>query len=216
MKLTKPIIPLLVASILFTCAIRQGLAINKLKAETRQLSASVTALHSEQERTGKELTVKLTNITSELERAEQEPQARGNNFVPLDIPLEPELQEFCAETAEKHGVPNEIALAVIEHESRFVWQEPKADSNGLLSVGYMQINAPHWQRLKDSHGIDVCTPRGNIEGGIIILSEILSDYPLEKALVVYNYGAGGAKGIDSTEYSRAILEISEGYKQEVN
>ena len=126
----------------------------------------------------------------------------------MALPLAPDLQEHTWELSQRYSVPYEIIMAIIWHESRYVWPGEVIDTNGLPSVGYMQINQPHWQRLTETYGLDVHDERDNIEAGAVILAELLEKYPLEKALVAYQCGESGAKGIESTAFSREILEIS--------
>lgn len=74
----------------------------------------------------------------------------------------------------------------------------------------MQINLPHWQRLADM-GVDVSTEYGNIQGAIIILSELTEIYwrgdcTFEQIFVFYECGITGGRDIESTEFSRWIME----------
>ena len=123
--------------------------------------------------------------------------------IPLDVELQRLVHDLCKDT--HPDLTPELVFAVIEQESDFVWPGAVMDANGLYSAGYMQVNEPHWQRLADM-GIDIHTKAGSIQGGVQILSELLEDYPLEKALVVYQCGESGAEGIESTEYSRGVLK----------
>ena len=127
--------------------------------------------------------------------------------------LLPEMQMFTQEICNTYDVPYFIMLAIMENESGLTWQPAKTDTNGLPSIGYTQINYPHWERLQNEYGVDVATEKGNIEGGIIILSELLEKYDLEKALVAYQCGETGAKDLESTEFSRKILSRSKELSQ---
>lgn len=121
----------------------------------------------------------------------------------LDAELQKTMQEMC----EKYDVPFALALAVAEQESRF---DPDVISM-TDDYGIMQINSVNFDWLR-AKGIDPLDHKGNIEAGILILSEAIEkhgDYGL--ALMAYNCGNAGAKrlwdkGIYSTGYSRATIE----------
>ena len=121
--------------------------------------------------------------------------------------LDFELQKTMLEMCEKYELPFALALAVAEQESRF---DPNAVST-TDDYGLMQINKVNFKWLREK-GIEPLDPKGNIEAGVLMLSEAVkkhSDYGL--ALMAYNCGDAGAKrlwkkGIYSTEYSRATME----------
>ena len=121
--------------------------------------------------------------------------------------LDAELQATMLEMCEKYELPFALALAVAEQESRF---NPYAVSS-TNDYGLMQINKVNFDWLRKK-GIEPLDHKGNIEAGVLILSEAVKkhgDYGL--ALMAYNCGDAGAKrlwkkGIYSTEYSRATME----------
>lgn len=161
-------------------------------------------------------TVKITPIELEKLPAIQEPVPRHETMPVIDfealaieLNAEPELIKFVVQESIAQDVPYQIILAIGENESRWIWQEPKLDTNNRYSVGYMQINQPHWQYLNSDYGLDVTDPKENIKAGITIFKNLLDKYPLEKALVAYQCGEGGAEGIQSTEFSRRIIARGE-------
>lgn len=121
--------------------------------------------------------------------------------------LDKELQETMLAMCEKYELPFALALAVAEQESRF---DPYAISS-TNDYGLMQINTVNFDWLRKK-GIEPLDHKGNIEAGVLILSEAVKkhgDYGL--ALMAYNCGDAGAKrlwkkGIYSTEYSRSTME----------
>ena len=121
--------------------------------------------------------------------------------------LDTELQVTMLEMCEKYEVPFALALAVAEQESTF---NPDAVST-TDDYGLMQINKINFEWLREK-GIEPLEHKGNIEAGVMILSESVrkhGDYGL--ALMAYNCGDTGAKrlwekGIYSTDYSKATLE----------
>lgn len=121
--------------------------------------------------------------------------------------LDAELQATMLEMCEKYELPFALALAVAEQESRF---NPYAVSS-TNDYGLMQINKVNFDWLRKK-GIEPLDHKGNIEAGVLILSEAVKkhgDYGL--ALMAYNCGDASAKrlwkkGIYSTEYSRATME----------
>lgn len=125
----------------------------------------------------------------------------------IKTPLDAEFQATMLEMCEKYELPFALALAVAEQESNF---NPDAVS-ATDDYGLMQINKVNFDRLREK-GIEPLDYEGNIEAGVLILSEAVKkydDYGL--ALMVYNCGETGAKklwgkGIYSTEFSRATME----------
>lgn len=129
-------------------------------------------------------------------------------------PLSEELQTTMYEACQRRGIPFALALAVAEQESTF---NPYAVS-GTNDHGLMQINTCNfgWLRAK---GIEPLDHKGNIEAGVLMLSEAVHRYgDYHKALMAYNCGDGGARklwnqGIYSSRYSRAIMAKYENWKQ---
>lgn len=130
---------------------------------------------------------------------------------PTGVPglsLDYDLQKIMYECCLKYKVPFALALAVAEKESNFNPDAvSKTDDHGL-----MQINRCNFEYLLNK-GIDPLTYQGNIEAGILLLSENLELYGEESlAVMAYNCGRTGAKrlwnkGTYSTAYSRAVMEL---------
>ena len=120
----------------------------------------------------------------------------------LDYDLQMTMQACC----EKYGVPYALALAVADVESRF---DPTATS-GTNDYGLMQINQVNHGWLLEQ-GIDPMTPAGNIEAGVLFLSDYLTAYgDPEMAIMAYNCGPGGAQklwaaGTYHTEHSQKVM-----------
>ena len=120
----------------------------------------------------------------------------------LDYDLQMTMQACC----EKYGVPYALALAVADVESRFA---PTATS-GTNDYGLMQINQVNHGWLLEQ-GIDPMTPEGNIEAGVLFLSDYLTAYgDPEMAIMAYNCGPGGAQklwaaGTYHTEHSQKVM-----------
>ena len=129
-----------------------------------------------------------------------------------DVPLEHPLQDHLFDLCEEYGVPVEMALAVMEQESRF---QAEAVSEGG-DQGLFQINPVNNDWLQETLGLDdVMEPTQNMEAGIYMLS--LFDYEdPHKRLMAYNCGIGRAKelwegGITRTSYSEEVVERMKGY-----
>ena len=133
-----------------------------------------------------------------------------------DVPLEHPLQDRLFDLCEKYGVPVEMALAVMEQESRF--QADVVSEGG--DQGLFQINPVNNDWLQETLGLDdVMEPTQNMEAGIYMLS--LFDYEdPHKRLMAYNCGIGRAKelwesGITRTSYSEEVIERMKGYGKEI-
>lgn len=147
---------------------------------------------------------KVIEVSSAV--AEKDIKPIGVPGVPLDYELQKTMYDLC----QKYDVPFALALAVAERESDFNPDAvSKTDDHGL-----MQINRCNFEYLY-SKGIDPLTHQGNIEAGILLLSENLKLYGKEDlAVMAYNCGRTGAKrlwdkGTYSTAYSRAVMELYE-------
>lgn len=111
------------------------------------------------------------------------------------------LYDLCVE----YGITEyyTLLIAQIYHESTF--------RTNLISstndYGLMQINACNHSWLRNKLGIsDFLDPYENMRAGVDMMSSYLHKYgDAEKALVCYNLGEGGAKGVSSTSYSRGVL-----------
>ena len=141
---------------------------------------------------------------AEVETPEEEkPVGINCDKVTFDPELQTAMLEFCG----KYDLPLALALAVAEHESKF---NPCAISS-TNDYGMMQINEINFSWLR-ARGIEPLDRVGNIEAGILMLSEAVkkhNDYG--RALMAYNCGDAGAKrlwdkGVYSTAYSRAVME----------
>lgn len=121
----------------------------------------------------------------------------------LDYDLQVTMQACC----EEYGVPYALALAVADVESRF---DPDAASSTTNDYGLMQINQVNHGWLLEQ-GIDPMTPAGNIEAGVLFLSDYLTAYgDPELAVMAYNCGPGGAQklwaaGTYHTEHSQKVM-----------
>lgn len=121
----------------------------------------------------------------------------------LDYDLQVTMQACC----EEYGVPYALALAVADVESRF---DPDAASS-TNDYGLMQINQVNHGWLLEQ-GIDPMTPAGNIEAGVLFLSDYLTAYgDPEMAIMAYNCGPSGAQklwasGTYHTEHSIKVMD----------
>lgn len=137
----------------------------------------------------------------------EKPDVRTLEFESDGQKLDDELKNTMIDMCDKYDLPLALVLAVAEQESRF---NPAVVSS-TNDYGIMQINKVNFKWLREK-GIEPLDNKGNIEAGVLILSEAVkkySDYGL--ALMAYNCGDTGAKrlwkkGIYSSKYSRATME----------
>ena len=120
--------------------------------------------------------------------------------------LNKELQVQMVDMCEKYDIPFALALAVAEQESRF---NPEAVS-ATCDHGIMQINRCNFGWLREK-GIEPLDHKGNIEAGVLMLSEAVHKYgDYHYALMAYNGGDAYAKkhwsqGTYSSAYSRSVM-----------
>jgi hypothetical protein len=114
-------------------------------------------------------------------------------------------QNYLYDLCVQYGITEyyTLLIAQIYHESTF--------RTNLISstndYGLMQINVCNHSWLRNKLGIsDFLNPYENMQAGVYMMSSYLHKYgDAEKALVCYNLGEGGAKGVSSTSYSRGVL-----------
>lgn len=132
-----------------------------------------------------------------------------------EIPLSNGWQCFIQDTCRRFGVPYELMLGVLEIESGFDFEADSGWAYGICQIGYINED---WLA---EEGIDIYSNMGNIEAGCMILSDYLSRYTEDQALMAYNQGEYGASedwdsGIYQSEYSRAVQEAAEKWRVTIN
>lgn len=129
-----------------------------------------------------------------------------------DIPLEYNLQQFIIQSCLEKQLDPELVFAVIEKESTY---NPDLIGDNGNSFGLMQIQYRwHTDRMKALDCTDLLNPYENVYVGIDILAELFDKYPNDINYVLMCYNGGEmfaqkqvAKGIYTTEYTRAVREI---------
>lgn len=113
---------------------------------------------------------------------------------------------FIEDIAEQYGLDTELVHAIIMVESNY-------DSNAVSSancLGLMQIS-PKWHadRMERLGVTDLFDPYGNVLVGCDYLSELLEDYDLEFALMIYNQGLDSAtrtyQSSGQSGYSKKVM-----------
>lgn len=140
------------------------------------------------------------------------------NFVPLDVPLNEDLQEFIFYLSTGYNIDFTFAMALMQRESGFQADVISATDD----YGLMQINSCNHDYLKETIGVsDFLDPYSNIRSGMFILRKLFEKYEEpEKVLMAYNMGEGGAsklweRGIYETNYSKSILQIQQQFNEEL-
>lgn len=173
-----------------------------------------------------ELRTELNTSEAQLQKAEKELKCFVDRIeydrdpAPIyGLPLSPELQQFTYDTCRYYGISEyyETVLAMMWKESTF---DPKKIS-ATNDYGLLQINACNHKYLKETLGlVDMLDEKDNIEGGVYLLSTLLTEYDnsIEKALMVYNMGPTSAaiqwsRGNYRSSYVSDVLAITETIKQ---
>lgn len=155
----------------------------------------------------------ISKIEFTLEEEEEE-------IIPeYDIPLDKDIQKYLYDKCKEYNVPYDLALGVIKVESNFNPSLIHKNSNGSRDYGLFQINTINHKWLSEELGItDFLNPYQNIDAGVYMLSQLLKKYNNEHiVLMSYNMGERAAKnlvsrGIDSSRYSRKVIETKEELK----
>lgn len=137
------------------------------------------------------------------------------NFVPLDVPMDEDLQEFVFYLSAAYEMDFTFVMALIQQESNF---QPDIVS-ATNDYGMMQINAVYHPYLKEQLAItDFLNPYDNVRAGTFMLRKLFERYENPaKVLMAYNMGESGAsrlweQGIFEINYSKSVLQI----QQELN
>ena len=137
-------------------------------------------------------------------------------FVPLDVPMNKEIQEFIYCLSYEYNIEFPLVMAVIEVESSF----RTGAISGSNDYGLMQINKINHGWLTEKLGVtDFLDPYQNTRSGIFILRKLFEKYEdTEKVLMAYNLGETGAarlweKGIYKTAYSNEVMKQAVEYKK---
>ena len=136
-------------------------------------------------------------------------------FVPLNVPMDEDLQEFIFYLSQAYEMDFTFVMALIQRESNY---NPDVISK-TNDYGLMQINEINHPYLQEQLGItDFTEPYGNVRAGMFILRKLFEKYEIpEKVLMAYNMGETGAsrlweQGIFEINYSKSVLQI----QQELN
>lgn len=144
-----------------------------------------------------------------------------SEFIPLDIPLDNDLQEFIYYLALGYDIDFSLVMALIEQESGY-----NVDAVTGNNYGLMQINQVNFDGLSETLGItDFKEPYNNVRAGLFMLRKLFEKYESPaKVLMAYNMGEYGAarlwgENVFETNYTRAVLkkqEAIENYLKGVN
>lgn len=134
----------------------------------------------------------------------------SSEFIPLDVPMDKELQEFVFYLAKGYNIDFTFAMAVIQQESGY--QIDIINDGG--DSGLMQINEINLPYLENELGeINLLDPLDNIKSGMFILRNLFEKYETpNKVLMAYNLGENGASqlwenGVFEINYSKSVLSI---------
>lgn len=132
------------------------------------------------------------------------------DFVPLNIPLDVEVQEYIYYLSSIYNIDYSLIMAVIDTESGF--------NPGIVSstndFGLMQINKVNHKWLQEALGItNFLDAKQNANAGIYVLRRLFeaNGNDTVKVLMAYNMGQTGAErcwkqGIRSTPYTEKIIK----------
>ena len=141
---------------------------------------------------------------------------------PLDVALDAETQWAIYEACGYDPGLFSLVMAIAEHESEF---KPDLQGDNGQSLGMMQINTRwHTDRMEALGVTDLTDPVQCAAVAIDYRQELESRYGFEAEsealLMAYNMGPSGARkalneGRTSTDYSREIMTVYQGYLAEL-
>lgn len=147
-------------------------------------------------------------------------QADTSGFVPLDVPMDEELQAFVYALSTDYDIDWTLVMALIDHESDYRTNVISKTND----YGLMQINVCNHDWLSERLGVtDFLDAKQNIRSGLYVLHWLFQKYDgnVHKVLMAYNMGENTAErlwdsGVTSTAYSRTITEIQAEYQSIIN
>lgn len=142
----------------------------------------------------------------------------GEEFVPLDVPISEDLQEFIFYLSEGYEIDFTFVMALIQQESSFR-VDVISESN---DYGLMQVNEKNHTLITEILGVtDFLEPYNNVRSGMFILRKLFEKYETpEKVLMAYNLGESGAarlweNGIFETNYSKSVFQYQQKFSEEI-
>lgn len=142
----------------------------------------------------------------------------GKEFVPLDVPINEDLQEFIFYLSEGYEIDFTFVMALIQQESSFR-ADAISESN---DYGLMQVNEKNHALITETLGVtDFLEPYNNVRSGMFILRKLFEKYETpEKVLMAYNLGESGAarlweNGIFEINYSKSVFQYQQKFNEEI-
>lgn len=142
----------------------------------------------------------------------------GEEFVPLDVPISEDLQEFIFYLSEGYEIDFTFVMALIQQESSFR-ADAISESN---DYGLMQVNEKNHALITETLGVtDFLEPYNNVRSGMFILRKLFEKYETpEKVLMAYNLGESGAarlweNGIFEINYSKSVFQYQQKFNEEI-
>lgn len=132
-------------------------------------------------------------------------------FVPLEVNLDEEVQEYIWNECTKNDLDFHVMMALAFKESSY-----KEDAFNGRDYGLFQIRDVNhdWVNKELGRKLDYMSPYDNTDAAVLMVSKLNNKYGdkgIERVLMAYNCGETGAKrlwdkGIYSSDYSRSVLE----------
>ena len=145
-------------------------------------------------------------------------KAGSTDFVPLDVPMDRDLQEFIYYLCEEYNIEFTFVMALIRQESAF----DSSCTSVTGDFGLMQINQCNFDYINQTLGINnVTNPYDNVRAGVFILRKLFEKYQKPNlVLMAYNMGESGAarlweNGIFESNYSKAVQNYQMDFEQEL-
>lgn len=191
-----------------------GLFVGALTFNSKAVNVAEETVATVTPQTAIPLTESTTPPVSVMHKPEESSEPTVEYF---DVPLSKELQDYIYSVCDTYNVPCELVYGMIEVESGF-----RADViSATDDYGLMQINICNHEWLcEELNIVNLLDPKQNILAGVYIISSHLeaTDGDISLALMRYNCGATGAKGlweqgIYSTSYTEKVMTAYENYKK---
>lgn len=124
-----------------------------------------------------------------------------------------DVKALIKQVSDEIGIDHRVVEGLVYTESSF---RTNVTSSTGRHHGLTQVSESNYDRLTPvlglvpSNGTNYFDPYSNLKCGAYILQcSLIKTQDYHKSLVIYNMGEGGAKGINSSAYSRKVMTYAE-------
>lgn len=197
--------------IFIVISIYHAISLHELKGKTNEMKSSIEEVQKEVEENQSnfenvidEIEDKYDTRLDEVERSNV--FTEESHFEPIEIPLDPAIQEYAYNMCVSNGVNPEHFFVIMWKESRYNINAIGYNENGTKDYGICQLNDITIQDFNEKgHYFNAMDPYENIEAAIMLMSRYTERYGEYNAIRAYAAGEGGMKAGQRHEYAGEVI-----------